>query len=417
MIRYVVLLCTLLCALEARAQQQPGPVDPDWAACLADAAPPDAIIAACTRALLANKLAAKDAARAHDQRGRMLSRLNEDEPALADFNAAIALAPSEPWAFLLRGNHYRKQNDLDRSDADYAEAILRDPRYASAYHNRGVNRYDRRRYDEAIADFSAAIAIKPDYAEAFNNRGRARYAEGHYERALEDYQAAIRFAPNDAVYYNNRGTAYRKLDAYARAIVDYEAALRLDPDLGIARFNRAMALAEANRLDEALAGFDDVLRRAPDHDEAARWRGYVYLYLGRRAEAAAELGRALAWHPNDNYLVLWTYIARKSAGDPAASDLTKDLEAVDKRVWPSPANLLFLGRIQPNDLAELARSRDAETDRQQLCEAYGFIGAYHLLSGARAEAAAAFRKAMELRNPTYIGYLFARSELKRLEGN
>lgn len=408
-----------LCAAEAEAQSGAAnpAADPDWAACRAGAAPPKEIVAACSRALAAGNLISKDAARAHNQRGRMLARLNEDAEALADFNAAIELAPGEPWAYLLRGNHFRKHNDLDRSDADYAEAIRRDPRYAAAYHNRGVNRYDRGQFDQAIADFSTAITVKPDYAEAFNDRGRARSAEGQYERALEDYQAAIRLAPNEALYYNNRGTAYRKLDAYARAIVDFEAALRLDPDLLIARFNRAMALTEADRLDEALAGFDEVLRREPRHDEAARWRGYVHLYLGRHGEAAAELVRALKRHPGDNYLALWAHIARKLAGDAAADDLAKDLEAAEKRAWPSPANLLFLGRIAPDELIGLARHRDAETERQQLCEAYGFAGAWHLIGGERAKAAQMFRKAVELRNPTYIGYLYSRSELKRLEGH
>jgi tetratricopeptide (TPR) repeat protein len=408
------LLGAFLCAAAAHAQ---GP-DADARACFADASPPPAIVAACTRALEAGRLPPREAARAHNQRGRMLARLGDDAAALRDYDAAIALAPDLPWSYLLRGNQRRKENRIDLADADYSRALELDPGYAPAYYNRGMNRFDQGEFVAAIADFTRAIAAKPDYAEAYNNRGRAHFAEGNYERARDDHLAAIRLSPNDALAYNNAGTAYRKLDDYGRALLAYDAALRIAPDLFVARYNRALALAEAGRHEESLAAFDGVLAVEPQHYESRRWRAYVLLYLGRYAEAADALAAALAAQPSDSYLVLWTYIARRLAGrDADGATLREDLKAANATGWPAPANRLFLGELGPEGLVERARSRDAETDANQLCEAYGFIGAWHLVAGRRADTAAAFRKAADIRRPSFIGYIFARAELKRRQEN
>jgi lipoprotein NlpI len=408
-----LLLGVLLCASAAHAQ---GP-DADARACFAEASPPREIVAACTRALDRGGLPPREAARAHNQRGRMLARLGDDAAALRDHDAAIALAPDLPWSYLLRGNQRRKENRYDLADADYTKALELDPSYAPAYYNRGMNRFDQGGFVEAIADFTRAIAAKPDYAEAYNNRGRAHFAEGNYARARDDHLAAIRLAPGDPLAYNNAGTAYRKLDDYGRALMAYDAALRVAPDLFVARYNRALALAEAGRHEESLAAFDGVLAAEPQHYESRRWRAYVLLYLGRHAEAADALGAALAEQPRDGYLALWTHVARRLAGrDADGAILGEDLKAANAAGWPAPAALLFQGKIAPDTLVELARNSDAEVEANQLCEAYAFIGAWHLIQGKRDDAAAAFRQAADIRRPSFIGYIFARAELKRMGG-
>jgi lipoprotein NlpI len=409
-----LLLGVLLCASAAHAQ---GP-EADARACFAEASPPAELVAACTRALDRGFLPPREAARAHNQRGRMLARLGDDAAALKDHDAAIALAPDLPWSYLLRGNQRRKANRYDLSDADYTKALELDPAYAPAYYNRGMNRFDQGEFVEAIADFTRAIAAKPDYAEAYNNRGRAHFAEGNYARARDDHLTAIRLAPGDPLAYNNAGTAYRKLDDYGRALLAYDAALRIAPDLFVARYNRALALAEAGRHEDSLAAFDGVLAVEPQHYESRRWRAYVLLYLGRHAEAADALAASLEGQPSDNYLVLWTHVARRLAGrDADGAVLAQDLKGLNSAGWPRPAAQLFRGEIEPEKLIELARSPDPEAEANQLCEAYGFIGAWRLIQGRRDEAARWFRKAADIRRPSFIGYIFARAELKRMGGN
>lgn len=408
------ILSVALAIADARAQSAGG----DPRACFSDHAPPPQIAAACAALLEAGGMPAMETARAHNQRGRMLARMGQDDAALKDFTAAIVQAPELPWSYLLRGNHYRKHGRIDLADEDYGHALKLDPNYAPAYYNRGMNRLDESKYDEAVAEFTRAIAIQPSYAEAYNNRGRAHFAEGRFERARDDYLAALRYAPNDPLAYNNAGTAYRKLDNYGRSLMAYDAALRIDPGMFIARYNRALALAEANRHEEALAAFDHALSLDPEHFESRRWRAYVQLYLGRYGAAADELGQALRQRRDDNYLALWAHVARSLAGrDAGGAELARDLEINRAPGWPEPANLLFLGKIAPEQMIEKARTLDAEIEGNQLCEAYAFAGAYSLIAGKREEAAAYFRKAAEIRRPSFIGYIFANAELKRAGGN
>jgi tetratricopeptide (TPR) repeat protein len=62
------------------------------------------------------------------------------DKAIANFNEAIRLYPSDASAFNSRGNAYAHKGNLYRAIADYNEAIRLKPNYALAFCNRGIAR-------------------------------------------------------------------------------------------------------------------------------------------------------------------------------------------------------------------------------------------------------------------------------------
>ena len=55
--------------------------------------------------------------------------------------------------------------------ADFDAAIRLDPTDAEAHVNRGLTYFDLGRHVEALADYDAAIRLDPNYATAYTNRG------------------------------------------------------------------------------------------------------------------------------------------------------------------------------------------------------------------------------------------------------
>ena len=75
---------------------------------------------------------------------------------LADFDAALALNPRNPYIYYDRGNVYSQQKDYVKAIDDYSKALELDPNIAEAYYNRGLARIHAGNKDEGIEDLSKA---------------------------------------------------------------------------------------------------------------------------------------------------------------------------------------------------------------------------------------------------------------------
>ena len=101
-------------------------------------------------------------------------------------------------AFNNRGVAYRDKGDPDRAIADYDAAIRIAPKFAVAFSNR-CNVYGARGdNDRAIADCSEAIRLDPKSTLAYLARGCFYFFAGSVEKALADFNQASALAPNNA---------------------------------------------------------------------------------------------------------------------------------------------------------------------------------------------------------------------------
>jgi Tfp pilus assembly protein PilF len=72
--------------------------------------------------------------------------------AIAEFDKALKLDPSNPNVLKARGDTYLAQGDRDRAIADFTQAIRIDAKLTAAYVNRGVAYLGKSDWDLAIAD-------------------------------------------------------------------------------------------------------------------------------------------------------------------------------------------------------------------------------------------------------------------------
>ena len=288
------------------------------------------------------------------------------------------------------------------------QAIRQNPRGAESYTNRGIEYAKKGDLDHALADFNEAIELNPKFAEAYNSRGIAYLGKNDLDRAIADFTESIRQkTPQLHLPYNNRGIAYRGKGDLNRALADFNEAIELDSKFAEAYNNRGNAYSDNGDLDRALADYSKAVELQPNNITFTKNIGYARFYRGDFKDAAADLLRAIELK-DDIYPMLFRFLARSRSGESAVSELEANAARLKTKEWPYAVIDLYLGRRQPDATLAAAVKPD---DR---CEAYFYVGQWHVLKDNKADAEAALKTALDTCPKTFIEYAAAVAEWKRL---
>jgi tetratricopeptide (TPR) repeat protein len=261
--------------------------------------------------------------------------------------------------------------------------------------------------DAAIRACDQAIRQNPRGAQSYTNRGIEYAKKGDLDRALADFNKAIELNPKDAEAYNNRGIAYRGKGDLDRSLADYKKAIELNPKFAQAYNNRGNAYSDKGDIDRALADYSKAVELQPNNVTFIKNVGYARFYKGDFKDAAAALLRAIELK-DDIYPMLFRFLARSRSGENAASELEANAARLKTKGWPYAVIDLYLGRRQPDATLAAAVKPD---DR---CEAYFYVGQWHVLKDNKADAEAALKTALDTCPKTFIEYAAAVAEWKRL---
>jgi Flp pilus assembly protein TadD len=119
------------------------------------------------------------------------------DKAIADFDAAVTMAPNEALPLYNRGATRFLDGDLEGAVEDFTAALERDPQFVQAYQRRGIARVNLGEMQEALTDFDAALRVSPDNPEMLMERGTCRAELGDFDGAIQDFQRALTVAPED----------------------------------------------------------------------------------------------------------------------------------------------------------------------------------------------------------------------------
>jgi tetratricopeptide (TPR) repeat protein len=194
------------------------------------------------------------------RRGLAFQEAGRVDDAIADYKAALTLAPQTSLFLVALGQLYSASGDQAKAAGYIAKAIELKPDNAMGYIVRGIVKHRSGRSEEAIADFGEAVKLDPSEANGYNSRAFTYLAMGKPREALADIRKALKLAPGDpaildteghilialgrpdealqsfnrvlkakqyAASFYGRGLAYEKLELKAEAIQDYKSALAL----------------------------------------------------------------------------------------------------------------------------------------------------------------------------------------------
>ena len=313
-----------------------------------------------TLLLNASELDASGRALAYTVRAEEYRHVGDARSALADCEAAVALAPDAARAHAGLGETYRVLGRYEESVASCTRAVEIDPGYALAFGSRGDAYRNLGRHDEAFADFGRAIEIDRRYAWAFGSRAGVHEAMGRHEEALADYDRALEIDPLYEWAVGSRAQLFERMGRYEEALADYDRAVVIDPEYAWALGSRARVKKDMGRSEEAVADYSRAVEILPDYAWAFQGRAQVYAGMGRHDEALADFARALELRPGYGWALgnrgeLYEKLGRR---EDAVADFTRAIEIDPTSDWVLGARArtyLCMGRHE-DALADCART-------------------------------------------------------------
>ncbi len=201
--------------------------------------PADTVVASCGATI---RDTVKNLATAYYLRGVALRSKRDFDGAVADFNQAISLDPSDSEYLIERGNTHDARGDLDRAIADHSAAIKVNPNSANAFNSRGAALQRKGDYARAAADYAQVTKLQPKSPEAWSALCWARaIGERDLQQALQACNEALRIKPDAIDALDSRGFVQLKLNRIDAAIADYDAALKIDPKYAPSLYARGIA--------------------------------------------------------------------------------------------------------------------------------------------------------------------------------
>jgi tetratricopeptide (TPR) repeat protein len=152
----------------------------DIAIC-ADEKSPDAM-AACTRLIEAAQLPPDKLAEVYDNRASLRLSSGDADRALADYDAAIRLAPAEGEIRMDRGDAFRATGDEVKALADYEEAVRLKPDLWRAHYMRAYSLEGRGDHAAAIEGYTRAAKLAPDNPDPHCEIGVIYFNAGDHAR-------------------------------------------------------------------------------------------------------------------------------------------------------------------------------------------------------------------------------------------
>ena len=287
------------------------------------------------------------------------------------------------------------------------------------------------RADEAIKVLTSRISGNPQDAEAYNQLCRTYYFLEDYDQAIANCERAIQLDPKSSNYHLWLGRTYGdkadKANAFAafglakKAVAQFEQAVQLDPKNMAARADLAEFYGSAPGM---VGGGDDKARRIADEsmklDPVAAANMRAQFALSKKdyanAEREAQTATQLSGGSAHSLLELARIYGKQKHWEQMESTIQKAMAMPSKH----PQDVFFAGEL----LIQNGRNFDGgiqflrsylagPTDEQgPAFRAYYLIGKAYEKLGDKANAAKAYRAALELAS----GYHRAQEGLRHVNG-
>jgi protein O-GlcNAc transferase len=167
--------------------------------------------------------------------GAVLRAARRDREAIAQFEAALKLAPMDGGAWLNIGLTRRAVGDLDVAIPAIDRAVALLPPHPAVFNAQGVVRRESGNIAGAVESFRKAIAVDANFVEAHSNLGIALHELGRSDEAETTLQRAARIDPALAATHVNFGMLYADIGDLDAALSAYGRAVALDPQREEAR--------------------------------------------------------------------------------------------------------------------------------------------------------------------------------------
>jgi tetratricopeptide (TPR) repeat protein len=276
----------------------------------------------------------------HDKASYVLYRLEDDNDAINEAKAALALNPND----------------------------------AEAHKNEALALSQDRHHDAAVEEFKQALRIKPDYAGARSGLGLVYARMQDYPSAIAEYKKAIAIDPDYDDAHNNLGLAYKEMGNIGGAIAEFREAKRLSPNFPNFRQNLASALMEVAPA-AAIRELKELEAKFPNFEVCHVCLGNGLMWENDVKGAEAEFQMAVKLDPSDPdpHKGLGDIQEKQNNYDAALGEyrMAERLAPEDAAAYESAGKLLLEKKDYDGAVAELKRAEPLAESNWEVHEMYG----------------------------------------------
>ncbi len=213
-----------------------------------------------------------DVGEAHRVRGDLLRQLGKPDQAIAEFQTALKLSPSDPLVYDSLANAYAVVEQNEEAQAARRQSV--------------ALREQAARSGEQPLDTRLAL-------------GDAYLNVGDYGRALAEYQAAEKLAPKDTRVYRGLANAYYWQKNWADSERQYQRWLDAAPNDANAHLLYGLLLIEQKRTTTAADQIQQAAKLSPCSADAHLLLATMYYDQNDETQAITELKAATAIDPQN----------------------------------------------------------------------------------------------------------------------
>jgi tetratricopeptide (TPR) repeat protein len=323
-------------------------------------------------------------------------KAEHEKLALADEVKAADLVPDDAEINFNAGMLAEKLKDYGVAARLYQNAVGTDPRNVLLCANLIQMRIKLLEIDKALNQADELVKQHPEEDVSLSIRAQVYEWKDRYSDAVKDLTTLIQRHPDEAKYYLGRCIDYRGMGDYPQALADAQKAIDLRGGEG------AYAFAARGCCYEGLA---DDGKGQPEYEKALE-----------------DYARAATMDTEKRYYTIWSCIVlrkmgrRRESEQRAAEFLKEFRKDVKNEDWITPVVMFLAGDMTEDEvLRRAAKPDDPETKRQQLCEAYYYLGACRMADKQYVEAEPLLKKAIGQRVNNFYEHSFALRELRNLE--
>jgi len=268
--------------------------------------------------------------------------------------------------------------------------------------------------------FSLALAASGVRAGGYDDfaAGLSAVSRGDNDRAIALLTSALAAGDLNASLvpnlYLGRARAYLAREDCQLAIADLSAALRLKPDFVDALLLKGRADNCAGNYTDAVDELTRAVALRPSAD--AFWeRAHARWDAGDFDAAAQDFSFAASYSRRWPYLLIWYGLAKERAGTFNRDDFVARSYPFDLIDWPGPVIRLYQHAVEPEDVMRATEARDEQISKNNLCEAHFYVAEWWIAQKNLALAKPLLEAARDGCPHSFIEYLAAGVELKRLK--
>ncbi|HEY9785825.1 MAG TPA: tetratricopeptide repeat protein, partial [Candidatus Obscuribacterales bacterium] len=221
--------------------------------------------------------------------------------ALNYVDAATAISPLQPEAYVLRGRCLLGMGDTREASKAFTAAIKLKPDYVDALEKRGATHLVLGNTAGAIEDYLKVFEIIPDPANRklslYLSLGNAYFAASSYADALKQFQYVLKRDPKNMRAYIGLAACYQAQLKYKDAVATYDKALSVQPNNVDVLLERGRCLGIVKDYAGAESSFLTAMNVAPKDPAPYVYRGNFYAAIRDSAKAFSDYEHAMAIDP------------------------------------------------------------------------------------------------------------------------